>query len=130
MGLKCHLYPWTAFWDNAHIFALWCLYWMLQSLYGMQKDTLDPYGDNQVKLPTPPGGYSQWQSQTVAQREGKCRAPANNQFYIHDNSPGDTYLKGQTAEHSKSRAYNPPDYKNIIHTYVLRTSYYIIRLEY
>ena len=31
----------------------------------------------------PPGGYSQWQSQTVARREGKCRAPANNQFTLH-----------------------------------------------
>ena len=39
--------------------------------------------------PTHPGGYSQWQSQTVARREGKCLAPANNQFYIHDNSHGD-----------------------------------------
>ena len=42
-----------------------------------------------VKLPNPPGGCSQWQSKTVAWREGKCRARANNQFYIHDNSPGD-----------------------------------------
>ena len=49
-----------------------------------------------------PGGYSQRQPQTVAQREGKCRAPGNNQFYIHDNSPGDRVYR-QTAEHSKSR---------------------------
>ena len=27
----------------------------------------------------PSGGYSQWQSRTVAQREGKCRAPRTNQ---------------------------------------------------
>ena len=43
-----------------------------------------------VKLPPPPpGGYSQWQPQIVARRERKYRAPANNQFYILDNSPGD-----------------------------------------
>ena len=29
----------------------------------------------------PPGGYYQWQSETVARREGKCREPANNQSY-------------------------------------------------
>ena len=45
-----------------------------------------------IILPThpPPEGYYQWQSQTVARREGKSRAPANNQFYIHDNAGGDT----------------------------------------
>ena len=31
-----------------------------------------------------PQGCSQWQSQTAARREGKCRAPVNNQYYIHD----------------------------------------------
>ena len=61
----------------------------------------------------PPGGYSQWQSQTVARREGNCRSPANNQFYIHDNSPGDR-VYGQTAEHSNSRSHNPLDNENII----------------
>ena len=43
-----------------------------------------------LNCPHNPGEYSQWRSQTVAQREGKCRAPGNNQFYIHDNSPGDS----------------------------------------
>ena len=68
-----------------------------------------------VKLPPtpPPGGYSQWQSQIVARWEGKCRAPVNNQFYTHDNSPRDR-VYGQTAEHSKSRLHNLPNNENII----------------
>ena len=36
-----------------------------------------------LNFPHPSRGYSQWQPQTVARREGKCRAPGNNQFYIH-----------------------------------------------
>ena len=30
--------------------------------------------------PNPPGGYSQWQSQTITRREGKCRAPETTNF--------------------------------------------------
>ena len=68
-----------------------------------------------LNCPRPPlEGYSQWQSQTAARREGKCHAPANNQFCIHDNSPGDMHPEGQTAEYSKSYQHNTPDYENII----------------
>ena len=37
---------------------------------------------SQYYCPHTPGGYSQWQSQTVARQEGKCLAPGNNKFYI------------------------------------------------
>ena len=41
-----------------------------------------------VKLPTPPGGYSQWQSQTVARKEGKCRVPSFNLNSTRDQNTG------------------------------------------
>ena len=59
--------------------------------------------------PPPEDTYSQWQSQTVARREEKCHAPANNQFYIHDNSPADI------PEERPRKIQNPvPNYENII----------------
>ena len=41
-------------------------------------DTLPPFSITK-KVSSPPGGYSQWQSQPVAQREEKCRAQGTNQ---------------------------------------------------
>ena len=78
-----------------------------------------------VKLPThTPGGYSQWQSQTVVRREGKCRAPANNHFYNMISRP----KISRKTDHRIFENLNSlsPNYENI----VLRTSYYIVRLEY
>ena len=46
----------------------------------------------QTLVKSPPGGYSQWQWQTVARLEGKCRTLGNNQFYTHDNLHGDQGL--------------------------------------
>ena len=45
--------------------------------------------------PNSPGGYSQWQSQTVARRQGKCRALANN--YLCKRPRGDAHFRGHVS---------------------------------
>ena len=71
-----------------------------------------------LNFPHTPGGYSQWQSQTVARREGKCRAPANNQFIYMITRPEIGFTD------------RPRNIRNPSYTILLRTWYYIICLEY